>query len=208
MAMPWQLAEGLRRRPKGRPRRLIVEQLPSINVKTLSIPSPYDYKTYILPNISFRLPHLASAKVSFQTVEFHFPSLHRGQIGPIQTFNLKHIRVGFGIRHTFICGCGRPVLKLYYKRNLRSELSIVLTVYSPCGWYQAMRFCGIRNQSLDGTLRPFPKGNRRNVPRSRPRNQVRPCVLCMARSGGGDPDHLLAVWQHPDADKAFCLRLL
>jgi len=114
MAMPWQLAEGLRRRPKGRPRRLIVEQLPSINVKTLSIPSPYDYKTYILPNISFRLPQLASAKVSFQTVEFHFPSLHRGQIGPIQTFNLKHIRVGFGIRHTFICGCGRPVLKLYY----------------------------------------------------------------------------------------------
>src|SRR5215470_17956271 len=95
MAMPWQLAEGLRRRPKGRPRRLIVEQLPSINVKTINIPSPYDYKIYILPNISFRLPQLASAKVSFQTVEFHFPSLHRGQIGPIQTFNLKHIRVGF-----------------------------------------------------------------------------------------------------------------
>jgi len=112
--MPRQLAEGLRRRPKGRPPRPILEQLPSINTKNLNIPSPYEYKTYILPNISFRFPQIASAKVSFQAVEFHHPSLHRGQIGPIQTFNFKHIDTGFGFRHAFICNCGRPVLRLYY----------------------------------------------------------------------------------------------
>jgi len=112
--MPRQLAEGLRRRPKERPPRPILEQLPSINTKNLNIPSPYEYKTYILPNISFRFPQIASAKVSFQAVEFHHPSLHRGQIGPIQTFNFKHIDTGFGFRHAFICNCGRPVLRLYY----------------------------------------------------------------------------------------------
>jgi len=32
---------------------------------------------------------------------------------------LKHIKTGFGIRHAFICACGRPVIKLYYfHRNL------------------------------------------------------------------------------------------
>jgi hypothetical protein len=50
--MPRQLREGLQRRPRGSPPRPIAEQLPSISVNDLQIPSPYDYKTYILPNIS------------------------------------------------------------------------------------------------------------------------------------------------------------
>jgi hypothetical protein len=119
MAMPWQLKEGLRRRIKGRPPRPIVEQLPSIAVHKLPIPSPNDRKTYILRDISLRIPQLAAAKVAHNAVEFHLPSLHRSTIGPIQTFGLKHIRTGFGknsfggVRHAFICHCGRPVIKLY-----------------------------------------------------------------------------------------------
>jgi len=116
--MPRQLWEGLRRRPKGASPRPIAEQLPSISVNDLPIPSPYDYKTYILPNISLRYPQLAAAKVSFNIVELHHPSLHRATTGPVQTFRLKHIKTGFGIRHTFICGdCGRPVIKLYYRNR-------------------------------------------------------------------------------------------
>jgi hypothetical protein len=118
--MPWQLREGLRRHPKGsRPPRPIAEQLPSIAVHDLGIPSPYDYKTYTMPNASLRYPQLASVRLSFHAVEFQHPSLHRGQIGPVQTFRLKHIKTGFGIRHAFICACQRPVIKLYYRnRNL------------------------------------------------------------------------------------------
>src|SRR5262249_48940030 len=82
-------------------------------------PSPYDYKTYTLPNVSFRYPQLAAARLSFHSVGFHYPSLHRGQAGPVQTFQLKAIRTGFGVRHAFICTCGRAVIKLYHlHRNL------------------------------------------------------------------------------------------
>jgi hypothetical protein len=77
MAMPWQLKEGLRRRIKGRPPRPIVEQLPSIAVHKLPIPSPNDRKTYILRDISLRIPQLAAAKVAHNAVEFHLPSLQR-----------------------------------------------------------------------------------------------------------------------------------
>jgi hypothetical protein len=115
MPMPWQLREGLKRRPKGRPPRPVVEQLPKISAHELQIPPFYDEKTYILSNISFRFPQLAAAKVSAQSVEFQHQSLHRATIGPIQTFAVKHIRTGFnGIRHAFICACQRPVTTLYY----------------------------------------------------------------------------------------------
>jgi hypothetical protein len=109
--MPAQLARAKRPRKSTRP---ILEQLPSISVSDLRIPSPYDYKTYVLPNISFRYPHLASVKVSNRLVELILPSLHRGENkGPTYTFRLKHIRTGFGIRHAFVCRCQRPVIKLY-----------------------------------------------------------------------------------------------
>jgi hypothetical protein len=111
--MPKQLREGLRRHPKGsRPPRPIAEQLPSINVNDL--PVPRDYKNYTLPNVSLRYPQLASVRLSFHVVEFQHPSLHRGQAGPIQTFRLKHIKTGFGVRHASICACQRPVITLYY----------------------------------------------------------------------------------------------
>ena len=112
--MPWQLKEGLRRHPKGsRPPRPIVEQLPSISVNELPIPSRYDTKTYILRDLSLRFPQLAAAKVARDAVEFHLVSLHRSTIGPIQTFGIKPIKTGFCIRHAFIFDCGRGVIKLY-----------------------------------------------------------------------------------------------
>jgi hypothetical protein len=114
MAMPWQLKEGLRQHPKGsRPPRPIAEQLQSISVNDLHI-SSLDYKTYTMPNVSLRYPYLSGVRLSVHAVEFQLSSLHRSQTGPIQTFKLKPIRTGFGIRHTFTCTCQRPVIKLYY----------------------------------------------------------------------------------------------
>ena len=118
MSEPWQLRAACKPE-KGKSERPIVEKLPSISTKELRIPSPYDYKTYVLGNISFRLPQLASARINYNLVEFRQPPLHRGQEGPTQTFQFKHIKTGFGIRHVFICACGRPAQRLYlFYRNL------------------------------------------------------------------------------------------
>src|SRR5215468_9231011 len=111
MPMPWQLAQS-HRPQRGKSKRPIVEQLPSIAIYHL--PIPRDYKTYTAPNISLRYPQLASIRLSYYEAEFHIPSLHRGQPNHIQTFKLKHIKTGFGIRHAFICQCGKPVFKLYF----------------------------------------------------------------------------------------------
>jgi hypothetical protein len=146
MTMPWQLREGLRRRPKGAPPRPIAEQLPSINVNELPIPSLYDHKTFTAPHISLRYPHIAGARLSSQAVEFILPSLHRGQTGPSQTFQLKHIKTGFGIRHAFICNCQRPVIRLYcYHRNLA------------CRHCTRVRYA---SQSLNKQTRPILQANR------------------------------------------------
>src|SRR5262245_39200372 len=109
--MPWQLREGLKRRVKGAPPRPIVENLDSIAVHKLPIPSLSDEKRYIIPHVSLKWPWISACKVSRDCVEFHLPSLHRNQLGPVQTFKLKHIRTGFGVRHAFICQCGKPTLK-------------------------------------------------------------------------------------------------
>lgn len=121
MSMPPQLAKAYRPEKGQSRRRPIVEQLPSIKITHLPIPSYYDTKTYVMPNISFRLPKLASAKVSFNHVEFIHPSVFRGRPGLTQIFKLNHIKTGFGklndgtgIRHTFLCTCGKSVIKLYY----------------------------------------------------------------------------------------------
>jgi hypothetical protein len=111
MSMPWQL-RNCNRPPPGKSRRPIVEQLPSISVNDL--PIPRDYKTYTMPNVSLRYPQLSGIRISGLIVEFHIPSPFRGREGLVQTFRLKHIKTGFGIRHAFICTCGRPVIKLYY----------------------------------------------------------------------------------------------
>jgi hypothetical protein len=118
MSMPWQL-RNVKRPYKGKSLQPIVEQLPSVSINELGIPSLYDYKIYTMPNISLRFPQLAGIRFSLSFVEFRHPSLHRGQEGPTQTFLLKHIRTGFGIRHAFICTCGKPVIRLFYfHRNL------------------------------------------------------------------------------------------
>src|SRR5262245_22975836 len=144
--MPWQLREGLKRRVKGAPPRPIVEQLSQIAIHVFPIPSLYDDRTYILRNISLRFPQLAAAKVSRDCVEFHLLSLHRGQLGPVQTFKLKHIRTGFGIRRAFICACRRPVLKLY-----------VLNRYIACRRCSNARYA---SQSLDKRDRPVLQASR------------------------------------------------
>jgi hypothetical protein len=113
MAMPPQLAEGLKRRVKGRPPRPLIENLPGIAVHKLPIPSQNDPKTYKIPNISLVFSSVSGARLSRDVVEFHLPSLHRNTLGPIQTFGIKHIKAGFGIRHAFVCDCGRGALKLY-----------------------------------------------------------------------------------------------
>jgi|SRR5262249_16855990 len=118
MTMPAQLAEGLRRHPKGsRPPRPIAEQLPSIEVKNLKIPRRYGV-TNIL-NLSFKFPDVPSVKATTETVEFQLKSLHRGQPGPKHLFKVKSINTGIGIRHCLFCDCGRPIeLLYYYQRRL------------------------------------------------------------------------------------------
>jgi hypothetical protein len=119
VTMPWQLREGLKRRVKGAPPRPIVEKTPCISANDLKIPSQNDPKTYTLPNISLRYPWLVAARLSCEAIEFTIPSLHRGQPGTAQQFEVKHIRTGigkagYGIRHSFVCDCGEPVIKFYY----------------------------------------------------------------------------------------------
>jgi len=117
MTLPPQLAEGLRRRreliKKGikPPPRPICEQLPSVNAYRLQIPR--DSRVFTAPNISLRYPFLSGLRLSWDAVEFRLRSLHRRQKGRLQTFALKRIRTGFGVRHVFICTCERAVTKLY-----------------------------------------------------------------------------------------------
>jgi hypothetical protein len=144
--MPWQLREGLKRRVKGAPPRPIVENLPAMAVHHLPIPALNDSKTYAIPHISLKWPWLSACKISCQAGEFHLPSLHRSTLGPIQRFKLKHIRTGFGIRHAFICQCGRPVLKLY-----------VLNRYIACRYCHRARMA---SQTLGTGTRPVLQASR------------------------------------------------
>ena len=116
MSMPWQLKRGLEeRRRSGRTTpRPIAEKTPSVDINRLKVPR--DFKTYIAPNISFRYPQLVSMRIAWNVVHFQHRSLHRGVEGPIQIFGIKQIRTGLGgyFRHSFVCTCGRPVLKLYF----------------------------------------------------------------------------------------------
>jgi hypothetical protein len=107
--MPPQLERGLRlKRQSGRTeQRPLAECLPHINVNDLQIPR--DHKTYTFPNISLRYPHISGMRLNAFMVKF----AHSERI---QTFNFKWIKTGFGYpRPTFICECGRPVIKLYFK---------------------------------------------------------------------------------------------
>jgi hypothetical protein len=116
--MPWQLREGLQRRVKGAPPRPIVENLSAIPVHKLPIPSLNDQKTYIIANISLTFPWICGCKVARDKVEFTRKPLHRSQPGETQTFRLRHFKVGYGVRHSFICNdCGRGAYKLYYHNH-------------------------------------------------------------------------------------------
>jgi hypothetical protein len=111
MGMPWQLKVGLYNKRKYRrtEQRPIAETLPHINVNDLNIPR--DYKTYTAPNISFRYPQILNMRIAYHMVEFS----HSRRI---QTFRFKWIKTGFGYpRPAFICECGRPVIKIYFKHQ-------------------------------------------------------------------------------------------
>ena len=108
MAMPAQLARGLRARRQSRrqEQRPLAECLPHINVNDL--PIPRDYQTYTAPNISFRYPQISNIRLTYHRIEF----AHSGRV---QAFRLKAIRTGLGsARKAFICTCGRPVISLYF----------------------------------------------------------------------------------------------
>jgi hypothetical protein len=108
--MPRQLKYA--RRPKRSQPRPLAEDLPRINVNDLKIPKVYG-KVFDVPWISFKYPHIFSARLSAYQCEF----IHAGGQ---QVFRLKLIRTGYGLpRFAFICNqCGRPVITLYY-RNYR-----------------------------------------------------------------------------------------
>ena len=107
--MPEQLARGWRARKQSRRRepRSLAERLPRININDLELPRNHD--TVIAPWISFRYPFISGVKLRAHMVEF----FHSERI---QTFTLKWIRTGFGYpRASFICGCGRPAISLYFR---------------------------------------------------------------------------------------------
>jgi hypothetical protein len=108
--MPWQLQRGLmeRRRSRRTASRPIAENLSSINVNDLKIPR--NYATLTLPNIGLRYPQLASMRLTYHSVEVTHGT------GRIQHFKLKPIKTGFGRpRYAFVCNCGRPIIKLYFR---------------------------------------------------------------------------------------------
>src|SRR5262245_1444193 len=111
MAMPPQLAKA-KRPGKGKSTKPILEQLPAVSTTELRISSLYQGKRAILKPL--KIPNIEGVKVGPLTVEFRFQSLHRGQKGRTETFRLKSWRVGYGIRHAFLCNsCGRSANKLY-----------------------------------------------------------------------------------------------
>ena len=109
--MPWQLKYA--KRPKRSEPRPIVEQLSAINVNDLQIPR--SYATVSLPNIGVRYPQLANMRLTYHSVEVTHGT------GRTQHFNLKPIKTGFGgtkrPRYAFICSCGRPTIKVYFRHG-------------------------------------------------------------------------------------------
>jgi hypothetical protein len=79
--MPPQLARAHKPRKSSRP---IAETLQSIRICDLRICSLSPGKTYII-RTQIKWPFVASIKLAWDFIEFHFPSLHRGQLGPVRS---------------------------------------------------------------------------------------------------------------------------
>src|SRR5262249_11233721 len=97
---------------RGLPPRPILESLPQIHVKTLTVPKRYGQT--VTQELGLKLPRIATAKLSCESVLFHHKALHRKETGLTQQFGIKTIRLTFGVRHYFVCHCGKPVIRLYY----------------------------------------------------------------------------------------------
>src|SRR5262245_17665142 len=108
MSQPWQLAKAFKPRKSTRP---ILEQLPSVSVNTFKISSLFTGKNATIKPL--KIPNITAFKVSLTHIDFHLKSLHRGSEGPIQRFNVKPIKTGWGIRYAFVCHCGKGCIKLY-----------------------------------------------------------------------------------------------
>ena len=109
MSQPWQLAKAFKPRKSSRP---ILEQLPAVSTTELKISSIYKGKPANIKPL--KIPGIEAIKRSLTEVEFHFRPLHRGQKGRVEAFRIKHWRVGYGIRHAFLCNtCGQSAIKLY-----------------------------------------------------------------------------------------------
>jgi hypothetical protein len=117
MTMPPQLARAKRRRSRHSEPRPIVERLPRIDIADLCrwqvFPDQCDWHKDHLLELPFRYPFLKNLVISLQTIDANHVS------GYIQNIRLRWIRTGFGgnfrPRPLFVCECGRPVTKLYFK---------------------------------------------------------------------------------------------
>ena len=132
MGMPWQLRNA--KRPKRSEPRPLAECLHRINVNDLKIPKRLN-AVATLPRISLKYPFVSAARLSARVVEF----AHSGRI---QRFRLKWIKTGYGLpRFAFICGCGRPVISLYFHQgNLSCRLC--------CNATYASRTCSKKQRPL------------------------------------------------------------
>src|SRR5262245_18979568 len=114
--MPWQLAKA-KRPGRGKSTKPILESLPSVSVNTFKISSLFTGKKHIMR--SLQIKDIAAVKVSGTHIDFHWTSLHRGIEGPVQRFNVKPIKNGFGVRFACVCNCGKGCIKLYlHNRSL------------------------------------------------------------------------------------------
>jgi hypothetical protein len=135
--MPWQLRNA-KRRPRHSEPRPIAETLPRINVNDLGVPR--DYKTYTSPNISFSYPHLSNMRIAYNMVQF----AHSGRV---QSFRLKWIKTGFGLpRPAFICECGRPTIRLYFRHQHLACRRCTKALY-------ASQVCGKRTRPVLQSIR-------------------------------------------------------
>jgi hypothetical protein len=162
--VPWQLQTA--RRPKRTERRPIAEQMSSINVTDLSRAGAFPpnwFDRNHLSNIGFRWTQLRHVTLSRALIEFTLLSGHK------QSIRVKWIRTGFGTaRPSFICPCGRAVIRLYCHRGKLSCRRCCNAIYASqvCSkqlrlYLQARRLRSfLRNYGSIGSALTKPRGSK------------------------------------------------
>ena len=136
MAMPKQLAEGLRRRkarPKGLPPRPLIEDLPAFPISILKGLWPRDWIRCCVLEPGFALTSVRTIKLyrskvelvlisgKPQTIFFHWQTLNGAR-----RFRFRYQRP------IFVCDCGRRAKKLY--------LLVGLFSCTRCAWRSGTRY--------------------------------------------------------------------